>query len=293
MTVAPGGTTTDVVVFANGGATTQVLTAGTTEGTTAANSGSAFRNLTGTCTGVACWVTGIPKTITLPPHTSESVTFRVTVPAGARPMQYLAGITARPAALPQPVPLKSSGHSATKVTIVTQVTIGVAITVGQLASLHTSVDVTRVTAGWIGTLVRLSVDVRNGGQRFTKGNGDLSCTLGGTTRTYLMDMNTVLPGDGTALPVNGTGMHVGNWLCTARIKDSGGSTATWTGKVVVASAAPAATKRVASGVYVVPPGGGIPGWAIALIVLAGLILLSLWAVLFRRGRNRNLSNPGS
>jgi hypothetical protein len=40
---------------------------------------------------------------------------------------------------------------------------------GPLASLDTKVDVNGVTAGWIQTLVRLSVNVRNVGQRFTKG----------------------------------------------------------------------------------------------------------------------------
>lgn len=293
MTVAPGGRSHDVIEFTNGGSTIEKLTVGTTNGLTATNSGSAFGDLSGTCAGVGCWVTGLPATITLPPGTTESVRFLVKVPAGARPMQYLAGITARPVARAQPARGKASGHTGTRVIIVTQVTIGVAITVGKLAALHTKAAVTGVTAARIGSLIRLSVNVRNRGQRFTKGTGSLSCGLGGTARNYPIEMDTVLPGDGAALPVNGTGLHAGTWRCAVKIKDSGGRTDTWTGDVTVPRAGLADTKRIANGDYTVPTSGGIPDWAIGLFVMAGLILFSLWAVLLRRGRHRNLSRPNS
>jgi hypothetical protein len=42
---------------------------------------------------------------------------------------------------------------------------------------------------------------------------------------------------------------------------------------------------------VVPPGAGIPGWAIALVVLGGLILFSIWALILRRNHGKNLGNP--
>ncbi len=50
----------------------------------------------------------------------------------------------------------------------------------------------------------------------------------------------------------------------------------------------AATKEIAPNDFVAPQGGGVPGWAIALIVLCSLILLSLWAVLARRRRYSGL-----
>jgi len=88
-------------------------------------------------------------------------------------------------------------------------------------------------------------------------------------------------------------MRSGTWRCTAHIKDSSGRTAVWTGLVTVPSTAPAATKQIAPNDFVPPPSAGIPFWAIALIVLGGLILFSLWAVLLRRQRNRNLNEPPS
>jgi hypothetical protein len=287
MAIAPGGSDHDVIDFSNGSSTTQKISVGTTNGLTATDSGSAFGDLAGACSGIGCWITGLPTTITLAPDTTEEVGFLVKVPADAKPMQYLGGITARPTTAPRPAATKAAGRTSTHVIIVAQVTIGVAITVGRLASLRTRLDMTGVTATWIDSLVRLSVDVRNRGQRFTKGTGNVSCTLNGTTRSYPLDMDTVLPGDGAALPVNGLGMHTGVWLCTVKIKDSGGRTDTWTGDVTVPSTVAAATKRIAPNDYVVPSEPGIPGWAIALMVLAGLILFSIWALILRRSHDRN------
>jgi hypothetical protein len=292
MTIAAGGTARDMIVLTNDGTTTRQLKVSITNGTTAANSGSAFENLSGKCTGAACWVTGLPAAVTLPPHTRESLPFHVAVPADAKPRQYLAGITAQPAARPKPVSAKSNGHAAAGVVIVTQITIGVAVTVGQLATLHSKMAVTGISAIWVGTLVRLSTNVRNHGQRFTKGTGSMSCELGGARHTYPVTMGTVLPGDGAVLPANGTGMHAGAWQCTIRIKDSGGSTDTWSGSVTVPSTVPATPKRVANGDYILATSnGGVPAWAIALMVLGALILVSLWAILIHRERNRRLNNP--
>jgi hypothetical protein len=292
LSVAPGQSTTDIVVFSNSGPTMQSYRVGVTDGQTAGNSGSAYGTLGAACTGAACWVTGVPQVITLAPHTEDGVQFRVTVPAGAQSAQYLAGIAATPDVPPKRVQFKSTGRASSQVFVVTRVIIGVAITVGDLAALRTRTEVTGVTAGWVDGLVRLTVGVRNAGQRFTKGTGTIACSLGPVTHSFPLSMDTVLPGQGAGLPVNGRGMRSGTWRCTARIKDSSGRTAVWAGLVTVASAVPAATRQIAPGVFVAPPSGGIPLWAIVLMVLGGLILISLWAVLLRR-RNRNPGNPTS
>lgn len=106
-------------------------------------------------------------------------------------------------------------------------------------------------------------------------------------------MDTVLPGDGAALAVNGLGMHTGIWLCTVKIKDSGGRTDTWTGDVTVPGTVAAATKRIAPNDYVVPSTPGIPIWSIVLMVLGGFILFSIWALILRRNHDRNRGNPTS
>ena len=291
LPVAPGRSTTDIVVFSNNGPVTQSYRVGVTAGMTAGNSGSAYGALGTACTGAACWVTGIPRVVTLPPHTHDGVRFRVTVPAGARPAQYLAGITATPDVPPRQARLRSSGHTSSQVFIVSRVVIGVAVTVGEFSALRIRTQITGVTAGWADGRARLTVGVRNAGQRFTKGTGTITCSLGSASHSFRLAMDTVLPGQGARLPVNGPGMRSGTWHCTARIKDSSGRTAVWTGLVTVPSTAPAATKQIAPNDFVPPQSGGSPPWAIALMVLGGLILFSLWAVLLHRQRNRYLNEP--
>jgi hypothetical protein len=294
LSVAPGRSTTDVVVLSNNGPVTLRYRLGVTLGMTAGNSGSAYGTLGGTCTGPACWVTGLPSVVTLPPQSRESVRFGVTVPASARPAQYLAGITATPDLPPQRVKVGSSGHTTTQVVVVSRVIIGVAVTVGDLAALRTVTAIADVTASWVDGFVRITVHVRNPGQRFTKGTGTIGCSLGSATHSFRLDMDTVLPGQGAGLAVNGFGMRTGTWRCTARIKDSSGYTVVWTGPVTVPSKVPAATKEIAPNEFVPPQSPGIPLWAIILIVLGGLILISLWAlILLRRQRNRNTGNPTS
>jgi hypothetical protein len=86
-------------------------------------------------------------------------------------------------------------------------------------------------------------------------------------------------------------MHAGTWPCTVALKESPVGTVTWTGDVTVPAEAAAATKRIAPNDYVVPSGSGIPAWAIVLMVLAGLILFSIWALILRRSHDKNLGKP--
>jgi hypothetical protein len=291
LSVRPGGSARDLVVIGNPSAQTQKIRLGTADGLTATNSGSAYGPLESNCAGTSCWVIGVPGTVTLAPHSRAEVRFEVDVPKGTKPAQYLTGIAATLAQAPKPTPVASSTHGTAQVVVVPRVVIGVAVTVGQLNKLQVKTAVTGVTAGWVDGVVRLSVQVKNTGQRFTKGTGTMSCSNGGDNRSFSVAMDTVLPGQGAGLQVNGTGMHQGTWQCLVRMKEGDGGTASWTGAVTVSSTQPAKTKRVGPSAYEAPGGGGIPAWAIALMVLGGLILFSLWAVLLRRQRNRNLHPP--
>ena len=256
LSVAPGRSTTDVVVFRNNGPVTQRFRVGVTVGMTAGNSGSAYGALSTACAGAACWVTGIPRVVTLPPHTQDGVRFRVTVPAGPRPAQYLAGITATPDVPPQQARLRSSGHTSSRVFIVSRVVIGVVVTVGALSALRIRTQIHRRHR----RLGRRAGPAHRGGaerrQRFTKGTGTIACSFGSATHSFQLYMDTVLPGHGAGLPVNGPGMRSGTWRCRARIKDSSGRTAVWTGLVTVPSTAPAATKQIAPNDFAAAQSGG-------------------------------------
>jgi hypothetical protein len=283
LTIAPGGSASDVVIIRNDGTGTERLRVGTSNGITAANSGSAFRGFSPKCAGVGCWVTGLPATVTLAPGTGLALGFRVAVPAGTPPAQYLAGITVvAAAAQPRPVKIASHGRVSLKVIVVNEVTVGVAITVGSLARLRTKLEVPAVTAGSIGTLPRLYVHVRNTGQTFARASGTLSCRVVSRTRLFQVIVGTVLPGGEAVLPVNAPGLGGGELPCTVRLRDDAGHAVGWSGTVDAAAPAQVRTIHTGDGAYsTVPanPGNTVPAWAIALMVIGVLILAALVRIL--------------
>jgi hypothetical protein len=96
--------------------------------------------------------------------TIGDLAFRVAVPPGTPPSQYLAGIAAEPATMPGSIQAGANGHASASVVIVGQVYVGVAVTVGVPARLRTRMAVTAVTADSIGSLPRLNVRVHNAGR---------------------------------------------------------------------------------------------------------------------------------
>jgi hypothetical protein len=279
LTIGAGESASDVVIIRNDGTATERLRVGTSSGLTAANSGSAFGGFSPTCTGVGCWVTGLPATVTIAPGTGLAVGFRVTVPAGTPPAQYLAGITAVAAAPSRPVQVASRGHVSFRVVVVAQVTVGVAITVGSISRLRTNLAVPAVTAGSIGSLQRLYVHVRNTGQTFARASGTVSCRAGGQDRLFRVVVDTVLPGGEAVLPVNAPGLGGGTLPCTVRLHDDVGHAVDWSGTVGVTTPARVRTVHTGVGAYSTVPDNSVPAWAIALMVIGALILAALVSVL--------------
>jgi hypothetical protein len=288
LTIPAGESASDVVIIRNDGTGTERLRVGTSSGITAANSGSAFGGFSRTCAGVGCWVTGLPATVTLAPGTGLALGFRVAVPAGTPPAQYLAGITAVAAAPSRPVQVASHGHVSFRVVVVAQVTVGVAITVGSIARLRTDLAIPAVTAGSIGSLQRLYVHVRNTGQTFARASGTVSCRVGGQDRLFPVVMDTVLPGGEAVLPVNAPGLGGGALTCTVRLRDDAGHAVDWSGTVRVATPARVRIIHTGVGAYSTVPDNGVPAWAIALMVIGALVLAALVRVLvlYRRADRR-------
>jgi hypothetical protein len=138
LTVAPGRSARAAIIVANLGNKPQKLKIGRSIGITAANGGSTYRPLSQGCAGPGCWVMGLPRVVTLAAGAQESLNFTVRVPAFTSPGQYLGGISAGPYTKPASVLLGRSKKASTHATIVQDVTIGVAVTVGRLSSLTTT-----------------------------------------------------------------------------------------------------------------------------------------------------------
>jgi hypothetical protein len=294
LTLAPGGSARETAIISNQGTKRELLRVTTSQGVTAANSGSAFEGTTGWCAGVSCWIRGLPHVIALSPGARKLVAFRVTVPRWTRPGQYLAGVTVESAIRPRPVVVGRNGRASARAIIIDEVTVGVAVTVGPLRWLRTGLAIPTVWAGWIGPTPRLYIPVRNTGQTFVRATGSVSCRSGGRWRSYRVYMSTVLPAGRAVLSVNAPGLTSGSMPCAIRLNDSAGRLVTWYGTVNLAPQVPTRTYHPSKGVFVsVPVSDSVPPWAVALIVIGSLILTSLVLLLIqsRRRASRPATRP--
>jgi hypothetical protein len=282
LTAPAGGSARAAILVANLGKQTQTLKLGRALGLTATNGGSTYRPLLGSCAGPGCWVMGLPRVVTLAAGAEERLSFIVRVPSLTSPGQYLGGISAGPDTTPQSVTLGSSKNSSTKATIVQNVTIGVAVTVGRLSSLTTRFRISGVLGLLEGSMARLNIRLNNTGQTFAQATGTASCGAGGSQHSYVVHVATILPGDHAQIAVNAPGLPEGVTLpCKVLLSYGNHQTLSWTGQVTIPGAPATHVIHTANGAYAVIPNGGVPPWAIALIGIGVLILAGIGGVLVR------------
>jgi hypothetical protein len=283
FTLEPGGTAQDAIEIANTSKASVELKLGSSTGTTASGSGDAYVGAFTPCRSAACWIHGLPSRITLAPGARRTLAFTVIVPASAPRRQYLAGITVEPAKRPKPTSLGNHGGVGARAVIIRQVNIGVALTVGSLASLPRRLEVTNVAPKAIGTTTKLLIAERNTGGTFLHAKGSATCVRGSFRRVYPVTSDTVLPGDSTTLAVNAEGLVTGAAVqCTVRLDYGGGSAspaATWTGSVKLPKVKPAHVVQTGPHTFSEVPKAGVPRWAIALIAAGAAIVLTLLVVI--------------
>jgi hypothetical protein len=287
LAVAPGHAVTATVVVANLARQAQTLALGHAIGVTAGNGGSAYLPATTRCSGPSCWVTGLPSRVTLAAGYRELVAFTVRVPRGTPPGQYLTGIAAAPATRPTPVKLGSDGSSSAQAVILNAVTVGVAITVGDPSSLMSRLSIRGVQGTAEGPAARLSISMYNTGRTFAKGTGRASCRAARRTSSYPVYAGTVLPGDHALIAVNAPGLPEGATVpCTIRLRYGKRQVVSWSGLIAIPSASTARMIQTGRDAYTLVPRGGIPRWAITLIVIFGLLLAAVSLLLYRQRRPR-------
>ena len=285
LTVPPGDSATGTALITNEGRTPEKLKISRSTGVTAANGGSAFTGYFQRCSGVGCWVSGMPGEVTLAGGSGKTLQFTVHVPGRTAPGQYLAGLTAELAARPRPVRVGSSGKATANAIIIQQVTVGVAVTVGSLSQMTTRLWIPGVSGEAIGRTARLNIRLANTGQTFAHGTGKASCTVAGKRHSYAVVASTVLPHDQAVIAVNAPGLPEGVTMpCAVRLGYGQGLVVSWAGSVTVPVPPPARILHTGPGAYSVIPEGGIPSWAIALLAVGGLVLAAAVAVLLRMRR---------
>lgn len=218
LTVAAGESVTDNALVSNGGHVPENLKIGSAAGVTAGNGGSAFKQaFGGKCSGTGCWVSGLAGGVSLPAGTAEVVKFVVRVPPGTPPGQYLAGLTVEPVAKPPSKLVGKRGQASARVVIIQQVTVGVAVTVGDLSRMTTRLQIPGVSGQAIGSIGRLNVGLANTGQTFAHGTGRASCAAAGRSHSFGVYASTVLPHGQAVIAVNAPGLPEGVAMpCTCR-----------------------------------------------------------------------------
>jgi hypothetical protein len=285
LATGSGRSVTATVILSDMGRKTEKLKLSPSLGVTASNGGIGYSGASGPCSGPSCWLAGVGRVVTLAPGSRESIPFTVRVPAGTPHRQYLAGITAELANKPQATKVGQHGKATAKAIIVKQVTVGVAVTVGNLSQLRNRLEIPSVSGQAIGTMPRLNVALRDTGQTFSGGTGKVSCTSAGKTHSFRVATNTILPGDQAQIAVNATSLREGTAVpCVVRIHYGQGQTVRWSGTVTLPKAPVTKIVHTGPGAYsVILQNNGIPGWAIALIVVGGVAIAGM-AVLLIRGR---------
>jgi len=280
LTLSAGETHRDAVVVANDSKQTLTLAIGASRGATAAGSGVAYLGAYAPCTGTACWIRGLPSTLTLAPKQHKTLPFTVMVPAGAPLKQYLAGITVQPAKQPSPTTLGTQGGTSAQAIIIHQVNVGVSVTVGVLSQLSSQLTVLGITGSSVGTTPRLIVHERNTGQTYTHAKGTATCTSGAKTFTFPVYSDTVLPGDRADLTTNAPGLPSGKSVhCTVQLAYERGQSSAHAEVVKIPTIKKVKIVHTGPGVYSeVPAPPGMPTWAYVLIGLGGAVLLALLVV---------------
>jgi hypothetical protein len=292
LTMAAGKSVTDTALVSNEGKVAETLKLSRATGVTAGNGGSAFSREFQGCSGTGCWVSGLAGEVTLPAGAVKRLPFTVRVPAGTPWGQYLAGLTVEAAVPPPSVRVGSNGKASARAIIVRRVTVGVAVTVGVLSRMTTRLRIPGVSGQAIGPTARLNIGLANTGQTFAHGTGKASCTAAGRSRSFTVYASTVLPHDQAVIAVNAPGLPEGVAMpCAVWLGYGNGLIARWAGLVTVPAPPRTHIIHTGPGAYSVVPDAGIPGWAIALLVIGALLLLlaAIAVVLWWRHRRRRVT----
>lgn len=291
MAMAADESATVTALISNPSNVTETLKVSRSTGVTASNGGSAFSGAFQPCSRTGCWVTVTPAVVTLRPGTGRLLTVSVHVPAGTAPGQYLAGVTAASTARPRSVRVGAHGKAVARAIIIEQVSVGVAVTVGNLSQLVTRLRIPGVSGAAVGDMARLYIRLRNIGQTFAGATGRVSCTADGRPHSFSVTAGTVLTDDSAQIPVNAPGLPQGSTVpCLVRLRYGHGQTASWTGPVTLPGAPRIRIVHTGPGAYsAVPAGDSVLPWLIGLLAV-GILILAALATLLRR-RRLGQANP--
>ena len=283
LDLLPGESMLSGIVVTNLSSQVEVLKVLAATGRTASDSGDAYRPDAGPCVGAACWLIGLPPVISIPAGKSRSVLFKVSVPPRAPDGDYLAGVVLLPASYGSPHVMTMTKGVRANTTVVHGLAVGEAITVGNAASLVSSLRVEGVSvvhpplrAGSNDGPVMVEVTEHDDGETWLHPRGVLSIRLSRRVVSRVVVSSTVLPGGTATLEVAVEGVPAGVWpagvlLCF----DSSRSCTEWSGKLAFPAVAASSSHGSRRGFVVDVLGSHLPAWEGSLLTgLAVLVLLA-------------------
>jgi WxL Interacting Protein, peptidoglycan binding domain len=239
----------------------------------------ALPNSQPTLTGT--WVTVQTPVVTLQPNEKRSLPFTVTVPAGTKPGQYIAGLSAwvpLPAAKKQPALKQGTGFS---VSLQPRRVIAVEIDVpgGPLAS-KLAVTGARATATPDG--VALLLGLSNTGNAFARGNATVSVNDTGLQTHFTI--NTFVAGTQIEYRIPWTkDVVTGTHAVSAVLRYGNNQQTTWNGNVVIDQSTGAKLEASLAKTRI-PVHKSFP-FVLVLLGLGVVVLCGLAALVVRRRRS--------
>ena len=303
LSASPGSTTTESMVVANPNPYACGVTLSPALGITVVNGGDTYAAIAPgqPCSGAACWLAGLPQTVTVSANNRVLVPFSVQVPLAVASGQYLAGVVGEPSTGPEaPQASATSGQvGGVGASVEARVAIGVAVTVtGSLQPLMVISSVQLESAGLVSSTI--AVTVHNTGNTWVHPKGTVAVAVAGTDKSADVSSGTVLPGDTANLSTPESSVPGGLHHVVVSLDYADGvAPATWSGELRFPQPP---VVHVNGGTITVVTPSGLPKWAVALLiglvaVIVGLTvaLLVVWRRRRRRerggGRGRAASPP--
>jgi hypothetical protein len=290
LRVGPGRAARQALIVANPQPYACKVTLRPAYGQTATNSGDTYPPAAPGhhCVETSCWLSGLPRTLTVPARTRRTVSFVISVPARAHPGEYLAGVVAQPRVHSR-APRRRRGFGAA---VIARVAIGVAVTVP--GALRPHLTIPPVTLDRSGATPLLRIVVRDPGNTWEHPAGGAVIHVGKQRRMLGVRASTVLPRDSATLTLPVAHIPRGSWSTLVELwYDHHRKKAVWRGDLGYPTP-PKTSARPGAQPTAVVVTGGVPLWAKVLIAaLSGVVLALLVAAFLLWRRRRRDDDPPS
>jgi hypothetical protein len=233
FTAKPGETIRDAVLAVNDSDQSLGLIVSLADGLSAATGGASFGDK---ADKAKQWISAPDLgVITLPPRKGEvagavRLPFTLTVPADAKPGDYLFGFIAEPTAGATP----ATTAKGFVINVIPRAAVSIVVSVAGAAEKKIAVELLTVSSPkeqW-----HLQVSIRNTGNVMWRGNGKVTLQGNGAEIARDFAIGTVFPGDRIAYPIYMDAPVSGQYSATVRLSDERGAAADYQTSLTVGGA---------------------------------------------------------